>query len=52
MASLHSYREAGYDVAALEVDTENPTGALGLYGRLGFRTVAGQTMRRFSADLG
>jgi mycothiol synthase len=36
--ALHHYRAAGYDRAALDVDSENPTGALGLYERAGFRT--------------
>lgn len=31
-------RAAGYDRASLGVDATNPTGALGLYERLGFRT--------------
>jgi mycothiol synthase len=30
------YRDAGYDVAALAVDSANPTGALGVYQRVGF----------------
>jgi mycothiol synthase len=34
--SLRAYREAGYDEASLDVDSENPTGALGLYERAGF----------------
>ena len=34
--ALHAYREAGYDEASLAVDSENPTGALGVYGRVGF----------------
>jgi mycothiol synthase len=34
--ALRAYREAGYDVAALAVDSENPTGALGVYQRVGF----------------
>jgi mycothiol synthase len=34
--TLRAYRAAGYDVAALAVDSENPTGALGVYGRVGF----------------
>lgn len=38
--ALHSYAAAGYDTASLEVDAENPTGALGMYERAGFR--AGQ----------
>lgn len=35
--ALTEYRQAGYDVASLDVDSENPTGALGLYERAGFR---------------
>ena len=35
-ASLVRLREAGMDEAMLGVDAENPTGALGLYGSLGF----------------
>jgi ribosomal protein S18 acetylase RimI-like enzyme len=34
--ALRSYRAAGYERAVLTVDTENPTGALGLYERAGF----------------
>lgn len=37
--ALHRYREAGFDRASLDVDSENPTGALALYERAGFRTV-------------
>ena len=33
--AMHSYRAAGYDVAALAVDSENPTGALDVYRRVG-----------------
>jgi mycothiol synthase len=36
--SLERYREAGFDRAALDVDSENPTGALGVYERAGFQT--------------
>ncbi len=35
---LERYREEGFDRAALDVDSENPTGALGIYERAGFRT--------------
>lgn len=35
-ALLHAAREAGLDKAVLDVDTESPTGADDLYGRLGF----------------
>ncbi len=34
--ALRSYRSAGYDRSALNVDTANATGALGLYERAGF----------------
>jgi ribosomal protein S18 acetylase RimI-like enzyme len=34
--ALAEYREAGFDEAALDVDSENPTGALGIYERAGF----------------
>jgi mycothiol synthase len=33
---LHAYAAAGYDEASLHVDSENPTGALGIYERVGF----------------
>ncbi len=33
---LRSYRAEGLELAVLDVDTENPTGALGVYTRLGF----------------
>lgn len=34
--ALHRFREAGFDRAALDVDSENPTGALGIYEAAGF----------------
>jgi mycothiol synthase len=34
--SMRSFKEAGLDSAVLGVDAQNPTGALGLYERLGF----------------
>jgi mycothiol synthase len=34
---LQAYRDAGYDKASLNVDSENPTGALGVYERAGFK---------------
>jgi len=34
---LHAYRDAGYDEASLDVDSENPSGALGIYERAGFK---------------
>ena len=43
-AGLSRYREAGYERAALGVDAANPTGALRIYERLGFRTVRTATV--------
>lgn len=34
--AMHAFREAGADYAVLGVDTENPSGALRLYEKLGF----------------
>jgi ribosomal protein S18 acetylase RimI-like enzyme len=34
--ALRSYRDAGYERSALNVDTANPSGALGLYERAGY----------------
>lgn len=34
--ALARYREAGFDTSTLDVDSENPTGALGIYQRAGF----------------
>ncbi len=36
--ALRSYQRAGFDQASLGVDSENPTGALAIYERAGFRT--------------
>lgn len=38
--ALEAYRAAGLECAVLDVDTENPTGALGVYARLGFAPTA------------
>lgn len=37
---LQAYRAVGFERAVLDVDTENPTGALGVYTRLGFTPTA------------
>lgn len=37
---LRRHRDAGYSRIALDVDSENPTGALGLYTRMGFTPAA------------
>ena len=34
--AMESFRDAGLEYAGLDVDTENPTGALGTYTRLGY----------------
>ena len=36
--AMHRYRRAGLDRASLDVDSENPSGALGIYERAGFHT--------------
>jgi mycothiol synthase len=36
--AMHRYRESGFDTSSLDVDSENPTGALGIYEGAGFRT--------------
>jgi ribosomal protein S18 acetylase RimI-like enzyme len=40
LAGLQHLREEGADTAILGVDAENPTGALGLYEKVGFKKVA------------
>jgi mycothiol synthase len=37
--SMRAFKAAGLDYASLGVDTENSTGALGLYERLGFKVI-------------
>ena len=39
VASLRAFKERGLTTAGLGVDAENPTGALGLYESVGFKTV-------------
>ena len=36
--ALHRYRREGFDQSSLTVDSENPSGALTVYERVGFRT--------------
>jgi mycothiol synthase len=43
---LTAYRDAGLECAVLDVDTENPTGALGVYTRLGFAPTAREVAYR------
>ena len=40
---MKAYEEAGYAEAALDVDSENPTGALGIYERAGFTVESRRT---------
>lgn len=47
--ALGRYRDDGFDRAALDVDSENPTGALGIYERAGFRTDRRWTNYRLGA---
>ena len=37
---LQAYRDAGLECAVLDVDADNPTGALGVYSKLGFEPTA------------
>ena len=46
-STLHGLRDRGVAIAALGVDADNPSGAVGLYESLGFRKVSGmQAMAR------
>ncbi|MEO5653394.1 MAG: GNAT family N-acetyltransferase [Marmoricola sp.] len=36
--AMQRFRDAGFERASLDVDSENPSGALGIYERAGFRT--------------
>lgn len=40
--AMERYKAAGMDAATLDVDTENPSGAVGLYGRLGYTAIPGR----------
>lgn len=40
--AMARYRAAGMDAATLDVDTENPSGAVGLYGKLGYTAIPGR----------
>lgn len=39
VAALEAFRAAGLEAATLGVDMENPTGAVGIYERVGFRSI-------------
>jgi mycothiol synthase len=43
---LQAYRDAGLERAVLDVDADNPTGALGVYTRLGFASTAREVSYR------
>jgi mycothiol synthase len=43
-ASMAAFRDDGMQYAELDVDSENPSGALGLYSRLGYEVVHGSAM--------
>lgn len=44
--SMHMFREMGFDSTALNVDSENPTGALRLYESVGYKTIHTMTVYR------
>ena len=44
LASMHSFADAGLQAAGLGVDTDNPSGAFGLYTRLGYERGETQVM--------
>jgi mycothiol synthase len=48
--ALGAYRSGGYDVAALAVDSENPTGALGVYQGVGFAVESRWTNYAMTVD--
>ena len=48
--AMTAYRDDGMEYAELDVDTDNPSGAFGLYTTLGFTKVQGSRM--FSIELG
>ena len=45
---LQALRDAELEVAVLDVDTDNPTGALGVYTRLGFEPTAREVAHRIA----
>jgi ribosomal protein S18 acetylase RimI-like enzyme len=42
--ALRAYRDAGYQESSLDVDTNNPTGAFGLYERVGYEVETRKTI--------
>jgi ribosomal protein S18 acetylase RimI-like enzyme len=51
IASMHSFQSAGLEAAGLGVDTDNPTGAFGLYARLGYERGETQVMYARTLDV-
>ncbi len=49
VTAMTAYRDSGMEFAALSVDTANPTGAFGMYERLGFRPIHGTVL--YSVEL-
>ena len=49
---LHRARQAGFDTSTLTVDAENPSGALAVYERVGFRTTMRRTDYGLASDPG
>ncbi len=45
-SALSRYRQAGFDLSSLEVDSQNATGALGIYERAGYATAMRWTSYR------
>ena len=50
--ALDRYRREGFDRSALDVDSENPTGALAIYERAGYRTAVRWTHFRLEDRVG
>lgn len=46
--SMRRFVVAGMDAAALSVDAANPSGALGLYERLGYERTASTCVHRYA----
>ena len=50
LSAMHAYREAEIEVAAINVDSDNPTGAYRLYESLGFRPWRRRVMYQREVD--
>lgn len=49
-AAMNAYNDAGMEYAELDVDTDNPSGAFGMYSTLGFTKVQGSRMYSIELD--